>query len=201
MSRDKPIDQNRKPRRIIQAIGTYAARLGERLQADDKQAVVVADPKKKAARQPARGNSPPLKPLAEERPTAETIIAVVLGLEEDNLIRVLDLLKRGGAGLDVVPVVLTDSTDFRLFRERRIVFEYFPPREHQERFAPGLNWSLYRLRRLALLRRKWQPLRIIAFGTNAGDVLNDWRHSPFEDAAIVDVISGVPGLDSKRTAT
>ena len=48
---------------------------------------------------------------------------------------------------------------------------------------------LYRLRRLALLRRKWQPVRIVAFGAAASTLVREWVASPFEDPSIHAVAS------------
>jgi hypothetical protein len=45
------------------------------------------------------------------------------------------------------------------------------------------------MRRLALLRRKWQPVRIVAFGPSAAQLLQHWKDSPFEDDSIHTVVA------------
>jgi hypothetical protein len=40
------------------------------------------------------------------------------------------------------------------------------------------------LRRLAPLRWKWQPMRMITFGTTAAQLLLQWKDSPVEDDSI-----------------
>jgi hypothetical protein len=56
---------------------------------------------------------------------------------------------------------------------------------------PELDWDLYRLRRLALLRRKWQPKRIVAFGPAARALVDAWQKSPFEDESIARIVGGL----------
>jgi hypothetical protein len=121
------------------------------------------------------------------------LMAVVIGLEEALLERALAVV---GAGADraagsVATVCLTDCCDFELFRRHRLWFEYLPPLPQQERFAPDLDWGLYTLRRLARLRRKWNPVRIVAFGPIAQAQVALWRASPFEDETIKELI-GAP---------
>ena len=52
------------------------------------------------------------------------------------------------------------------------------------------------LRRLALLRRKWQPVRIVAFGPAAARLLLQWKDSPFEDDSIQQVAAATPMAES-----
>ena len=68
-----------------------------------------------------------------------------------------------------------------------------PPGRAAEGYA-DLPWDVYRLRRLAILRRKYQPLRIIAFGAEAHALLAAWRASPFE-ADFPGPDLGLPGGD------
>lgn len=73
-------------------------------------------------------------------------------------------VERHCAERDLAPLLLTDNDAFQLFRGRRVLFEFLPARADQERFAAELDWRLFTLRRLALIRRKWRPVRVIAFG-------------------------------------
>ena len=130
----------------------------------------------------------PLQAFPKQRPQARTIAAVIVGLERAEIAPIVDTVDAMGARLNMVPVLITDTDAFELFRNREAVAEYLPPAE-QQRLAPELDWDLYRLRRLALLRRKWNPVRIIAFGTSASALLRAWRSSPFEDAGIEAAIS------------
>lgn len=115
--------------------------------------------------------------VAGSKPAAVHVLAVVIGLAEEELEAVVE---RTLGDRTVVPVFLTDQDGFRVFRTRRLAFEYLPPPAPR----PGLDWDLYRLRRLALLRRKWQPVRIVAFGSEASALVRAWRRSPFEDERI-----------------
>jgi GR25 family glycosyltransferase involved in LPS biosynthesis len=131
----------------------------------------------------------PLQPFADAYPEARTIAIVLVGLQRAELEKVIGMVDGIGIQRGLVPVVVTDCDAFELFRGRRIVTEYLPPEAHRSRFAADLDWDLYRLRRLALLRRKWQPARIVAFGLEASALVRDWAASPFEDPTIKEVIS------------
>jgi hypothetical protein len=144
----------------------------------------------KPAPQRHLGGQPPLRARSNKRPKSRAVIAVVVGLEPDALGRVLDLLSASTARQDVEPVLLTDCDAFELFRDRGLVFEYLPGPAQRQRFAPELDWDLYLLRRLALIRRKWQPVKIITFGRAAGQLLSSWKGSPFEDDSIHQVAGG-----------
>jgi GR25 family glycosyltransferase involved in LPS biosynthesis len=144
----------------------------------------------KPAPQRRLGGQPPLRARSNQRPRSRAVIAVVVGLEPDALSRVLDLLSASSTRQDVEPVLLTDCDAFELFRDRGLVFEYLPGPAQRQRFAADLDWDLYLLRRLALIRRKWQPVRIITFGAAAGQLLCSWKGSPFEDESIHQVAGG-----------
>jgi GR25 family glycosyltransferase involved in LPS biosynthesis len=138
-----------------------------------------------AARPPHAGT--PLRCRATELPDAQTVLVVVVGLPPAELEAVVSKVAPG-SGRAIVPVFLTDCDAFEVFRARGAAFEYLPPPGP----GPGadLDWPLYRLRRLALLRRKWQPTRIIAFGAAAHALVATWRSSPFEDPTIAREMGG-----------
>jgi hypothetical protein len=134
-------------------------------------------------------------PAATERPSRERPLllpsvpkavlgVLVFGLSEEEIEGVLAIVERHCAERDLAPLLLTDNDAFQLFRGRRVLFEFLPPRSEQERLAPDLDWQLFTLRRLALIRRKWQPVRVVAFGRRAGDIMRLWLGSPFEATPI-----------------
>jgi hypothetical protein len=125
-----------------------------------------------------------LQPFLKDGGARPLIAAIVLGLGRDELPVVLTMVERYCRDRKLLPVLLTDHDGLDLFRSRRMLFEYLPPEAARDRFAPGLDWDLYLQRRLALIRRKWQPARIIAFGPKAAQIARSWRTSPFEDEGI-----------------
>jgi hypothetical protein len=133
---------------------------------------------------PAGNRSGPLVPFAQKGKARRVMAVVALGLEPDQRGSVLDVVARYGTEGDVVPLVLTDDDDFAPLRSRSMLFEYFPPPADRERLAPALEWELYLLRRLALIRRKWRPVRVIAFGRTAAGLVRLWSESPFEDPSL-----------------
>jgi hypothetical protein len=122
----------------------------------------------------------PLQPWVKDGPPKPVLGVVVFGLSEAEIESVLGIVERHCTERGLVPLLLTDNDAFQLFRGRRVLFEFLPARAEQERFAPELDWRLFTLRRLALIRRKWQPARVIAFGRSAAEVVQLWLDSPFE---------------------
>jgi hypothetical protein len=156
----------------------------------------VSRPAKPAALQPhqpdVRVNETRLVPWLKDRPPKDVFAIVVFGLSEAEIERALDAVERYCAEHEVAPLLLTDNDSFQLFRNRRVVFEFLPPRSEQQRLAPELDWQLFTLRRLALIRRKWRPVRVIPFGRRAAEVVQLWRDSPFEETPL-------PGLPGSQT--
>ena len=95
------------------------------------------------------------------------IFVTVFGLSSAALEQVLEVVMREGEDTPVTPVFLTDSLDFKPFRDRRLRFEYLPDGGRRQRFAPDLDWRTYERRRYRLLAAKWRPQSLISFGTPA----------------------------------
>jgi hypothetical protein len=125
-----------------------------------------------------------LVPWLKNGPPKAVLGVVVFGLSEPEIENVLGIVERYGAERNLAPLLLTDNDAFQLFRGRRVLFEFLPPRSEQERLAPDLDWQLFTLRRLALIRRKWQPVRVVAFGRRAAGIMQLWLGSPFEATPI-----------------
>jgi hypothetical protein len=136
------------------------------------------------------GRSDAIVPFVTQRRAPRVLMAVMIGLDAEALERALMPIREssGDGETEMETLCLTDCGRFELFRRHRLLFEYFPPPQQQERFASNLDWNLYTLRRLARLRRKWSPVRIVAFGPIAQAQIQLWRASPFEDDRIKDLI-------------
>ena len=162
----------------------------------------VSRPAKPAAPRPhqphAWGNETRLVPWVKNRPPKDVLAVVVFGLSEAEIERVVEVVERYCAEREAAPLVLTDNDSFQLFRNRRVVFEFLPPRAEQQRLAPELDWRLFTLRRLALIRRKWRPVRVVAFGRQAAAVVQLWRDSPFEETPLPASPSSQLGLAPGR---
>ena len=137
-----------------------------------------------------RNNGARLVPWIKHRPSKDVLAVVLFGLSEPKIERVCQAIERYCTEHEIAPLVLTDNDSFELFRNRRVLFEYLPARSEQERLAADLDWRLYTLRRLALIRRKWQPSRVVAFGRSATEVVQLWRDSPFEETPIAAALNG-----------
>jgi hypothetical protein len=165
------------------AIFAAARRLLDGLQ-HARKASRYAKPAAPPAQAEARVGETRLVPWVKHRPPKDVFAVVVFGLSETEIERVLEVVERYGAEHDAAPLLLTDNDSFQLFRNRRVVFEFLPPRSEQQRLAPELDWQLFMLRRLALIRRKWRPVRVVPFGRRAAEVVQLWRASPFEEAPL-----------------
>jgi hypothetical protein len=144
-------------------------------------------PPKPASETSAVTEQPPaarLLPRVKDGPPKPVMGVLVFGLSEAEIESVLAIVERHCAERELAPLLLTDNDAFQLFRGRRVLFEFLPSRSEQERLAPDLDWQLFTLRRLALIRRKWQPVRVVAFGRRAADIMRLWLGSPFEATPI-----------------
>ena len=103
--------------------------------------------------QPDAGPPTPEQAPAADAPRA-AIFVTVFGLSTAALEEVLEVVMREGRNAPVSPVFLTDSLDFKPFRERRLRFEYLPDGGRRQRFAPDLDWRAYDRRRYRLLGRE-----------------------------------------------
>lgn len=130
---------------------------------------------------------------AGEQRAVVAVLAVGLGPEQRQ--GVLDVAERYCGERGVLPLILTDDDDFEPLRRRRLLFEFLPPDGEAAKIGRAggrLDWDLYRQRRLALIRRKWRPLRIIAFGAGAARFAKLWQTSPFEAPGIDDLFARRP---------
>ncbi len=128
-----------------------------------------------------------LIPRSRRGDSPKVLMIMTMGLETDAFAATIETIQSQRRP-DLEPVIVTDRRDFRLLRRHRLVFEYFPSPESQRRFAPDMPWDLYRVRRLGRIRRKWAPVRIVAFGSISRQYLQELSVSPFEDPSIVDII-------------
>ena len=99
------------------------------------------------------------------------LFAAVWGLVPAELERVVARIQTSAAQARVHPVFLTDCARLEILRAHRALFEYLPTMEELARLAPADDALLYLVRRLDLLRRKWQPVRIVACGEEAASIL------------------------------
>jgi GR25 family glycosyltransferase involved in LPS biosynthesis len=125
-----------------------------------------------------------LQPYGKTPGAAERVI-VVFGpksdLEAERYVKMLGSLKAAG---EVAPIVLIDDlAHIQALRKSELAFEYIAKPEGLAASLPaGRNVDLVIARRLAILRRKWLPRRIMALGDGAKERLALWRASPFEQA-------------------
>lgn len=106
----------------------------------------------------------PLVPFAEEGGPERVIAVTAMGLADEALKSVLDTVEDYCRTHDTVPVLLTDSENFEVFRQRRMAFEHLPAAHKRDAFAPDLPWPLYFRRRMSHFQRKWRPVGMISFG-------------------------------------
>ena len=119
-----------------------------------------------------------LVPFADRRPDGRVVMVLAMGVNGEDLPRLLEMVAKTSREDDIVPIIVTDYVDFVSFRANGTIFEYLPGGEQRNTYAADLDWKLYELRRLTLLRRKWRPINTIAFGPNGTRLLREWQASP-----------------------
>ncbi len=92
----------------------------------------------------------------------------LLGMSDDRLATTVELITaQQRKSRDFLPVFLTSSPGFHVFRAQGFVFEYLPARPHRDLVEPTGDWQDYLADRLAFIARKWGITRVICFGTQA----------------------------------
>lgn len=129
---------------------------------------------------PANPKFPPLVPHEKTGSSKPLLAVAVLGMSGAEIEAAMPMINKTCAKQKLSPLLLVDNDDFGRLRKAGIVFEYLPPAEDRERFGPGLNWDLYFQRRLADIRRKWNPVKVISFGRASSDLIELWSKSVFE---------------------
>jgi hypothetical protein len=89
---------------------------------------------------------------------------------------------------DFIPLFLTDSTDFGVFRRYGFVWEYLPGPAERERCAGARRWPEYAALRRALLVRKWGLDQIIVIGSSEFGLLRQET----EERGLSSAEAGVP---------
>jgi len=95
------------------------------------------------------------------RPMLESVVAAVSD-QQDRL-------------RDFIPVFLTDSTDFDVFRRYGFVWEYFPGPAARPRYNGTTSWTHYAASRRRLLTRKWNFDHVICIGATEFGVIDVQR--------------------------
>ena len=114
---------------------------------------------------------------------------VLFGLDKDEIERLLPIVERDCSSKGGKPLCLIDVDAFELLRGRGLIFEYLPPEKERNRFDMALDWRLYLQRRFAIIRRKWDPVHVVAFGPTAMNAATLWSSSPFESTHLPVVVS------------
>ncbi len=120
--------------------------------------------------------------------TDKQVVGVLLfGLGKDEIENLLPSIERDCVSKGLRPLLLVDVDAFEIFRAHELPFEYIPSQDQRVRFDPTLNWDLYLQRRLSIVRKKWNPAKLVAFGAQATETLKLWSMSPFEEVPLPDV--------------
>lgn len=92
----------------------------------------------------------------------------LLGMSDDHVVATVELIAaQQRKSRDFLPVFLTSSSAFHVFRAHGFVFEYLPPQRQRDLVEPIGDWQDYLAERLAFIARKWGMTRVICFGSQA----------------------------------
>lgn len=125
-------------------------------------------------------------------PHTRSVLVALFGLEPAARELVVERLAASAAAATdppLVPVFVTDASDFTAMRRARAAFEHLPLQAGERPDAPERDWQLYLIRRFAGMCAKWQPVQVVAFGTAASRQLAVWRASPQLPAAVKDLLA------------
>jgi hypothetical protein len=131
------------------------------------------------ARMETAGDSPErthLTPPSDSGRPSRVVFVVTFGLCGAELDRALELTLGEQQTDDIVPVFLTDASDFEAFRRRGAIFEHWPAPPALPSVAEA--WRDFERRRLQLLQAKWRPVRVIALGSGSATRLDEIRGRP-----------------------
>ena len=88
----------------------------------------------------------------------------VLGLKEEALASVIEMVKAECVQAGTRPLFVTDDNRFALFRAGRSLFEQVVDVEVCHARSPELDWHGYGSTQYRLIGRKWKPITAISFG-------------------------------------
>jgi hypothetical protein len=92
-----------------------------------------------------------------------TVLFVALGLEDDDLERLVGrLVRMRQEGRGIRPLIVTNSVRFDLMRRYGLTFEYLPSADEYVRHHPERAYEGYLQRRMEQLMRAYRPDRVIS---------------------------------------
>ncbi len=92
----------------------------------------------------------------------------LLGMPDDRVAATVAMISaQQRKTRDFLPVFLTTSTTFHVFRAQGFVFEYFPAASQRHFISADTSWEDYLAERLAFVAKKWGITRVICFGAQA----------------------------------
>lgn len=124
-------------------------------------------------------------------PGTRSVLIALFGLEPAARELVVERLTASAALAEppLLPVFVTETSDFTPMRRARAAFEHLPLQAGERSDAPRRDWQLYLVRRFAGMCAKWQPVQVVAFGTAASRQLAVWRTSPHLPAQVKDLLA------------
>ncbi len=103
-------------------------------------------------------------PVYKDQPVILFVLWSPTESEVEGALDQVDLLRL--QGYDFVPVFLTDSDSFHLFRKHQVPFEYIPPNEEWIARNDVEGWPPYLKKRVASLRKMYRPAHVVVMETS-----------------------------------
>ena len=95
-------------------------------------------------------------------------LVTMLGLDAAAVSRLLPTTGEVMRADGLVPVYVTDLTDYAVFRQAGVIFEPVPPLGSSAALAPELDWHARRREVLELIRDRWKPAGTAVLGDPEG---------------------------------
>ncbi|MGB5560207.1 MAG: hypothetical protein WBN04_19610 [Paracoccaceae bacterium] len=116
---------------------------------------------------PLNTDSPHVAYLLETDERVRFYLVDMSGLAEAAVAALLPVVRAEMERRRVVPVFVTDLTDYRVLREAGVIFESLPPADESATLLPDCDWQARRRAIMGLIRDKWAPSGETDFGTGS----------------------------------
>ena len=124
----------------------------------------AAEPEAAALAFPLKRDSPHAADAVAAGRPVRFYLVTLLGIDAAAVVRLLPTTGEVMRADGMVPVYVTDLTDYAVFRQAGVIFEPVPPLGSSAALVPELDWHARRREVLELIRDRWKPAGTAVLG-------------------------------------